>query len=310
MKPGNGIPELAGGAMAGVFVRWRRQQRDARRHPPALPPRWGAFTLVELLVVIAIIALLAALLLPTLGRAQARARQISCVNNLKQLATASAMYTGDENDRFAPNGYGSADTLQGTRLWVLGEEHLVPGAYTNQAYILDPRLAAFASYIPSLGTYRCPADRSRVTIGGHAHPKLRSYALNGYVGWLEGLASFNNARYCQFQKTSDLASADPSRIFTFIDVAPGNVCLPAFVVRYSSSGHFYHLPSVQHDRRGTVAFADGHVQSQAWVEPRTWTEATPEWNPNHWTLWLPGNRDLEWLHEHASVLLPGGPAAP
>lgn len=76
------------------------------------------FTLIELLIVIAIIAILAAMLLPSLGQARNRAKAIKCTSQLKQMMTATIEYTGDYNGAI-PQSYapGLYDTNKGSWCW-------------------------------------------------------------------------------------------------------------------------------------------------------------------------------------------------
>ena len=112
-----------------------------------------AFTLTELLVVIAVIAILAAILLPTLGRAKLSARRITCVNNLRQLGLAAQMYWDDhDGDAFR---YITGATNGGTVYWFGWIEPWVPGNEGQRAF--DASMGALYPYLGGRGVEVCPS---------------------------------------------------------------------------------------------------------------------------------------------------------
>jgi len=212
------------------------------------------FTLIELLVVIAIIAILAAILFPVFARAREKARQTSCLSNVKQIGLGMLMYIQDYDERLPVHYYTAGD---GNRYSIIQVVH---------------------PYIRNIDVWDCPSaslSTGRDSSGNPAFLGERSY------GWNHLIFAWYETKLASIKKPAETVIAADTCMDSW---GPGRLYYPSYGIGYNEAIATLKFPSgcndsywntatydrpgfnfvPRHNGQGNVNFVDGHAKTMSY----------------------------------------------
>ena len=250
--------------------------------------RSKAFTLIELLVVIAIIAVLMAILMPSLRIAKEQARSINCRSNVRTLTLAWLMYK-DENDARMPNAQTPGPGYDQKKLapWVVMPSD--PGNSTAEEKKEYIKQGVMWPYIKNVESYRCPSDlRKNSTFHKHGY---RTYSI---LGGLNGLGPDGGFGIKSLLKYTEIKQ--PAMKWVFVaECDKRGYNMNSWVLNPVARQWVDPFGIWHRSNTSTIGFADGRVSMQQWHG-----KGLIEWNqkalhdPANFSFYRTPTDDEEW----------------